>query len=210
MAPYDPDYDPAPGYPDHLYVYTGAIDAYRWSITRPPQWPPNRVGRYRNSDPLTINYLVKKAVTARGEEYLSYPQRQLFDKLGIRRMLLETDPYGNFPAQRLRAGDGPRLGASWIALSSRRCLEWGATPAGRVRQLRPYASAGLVQADLWRLVLAEQNRRLAAARGRIPHGRSGRTVRLHRTDPRPRGCPTRALQRRGGRQPSVTKCAKAA
>ena len=33
---------------------------------------------------------------ARGEAYLSYPQRHLFDKLGIRRMLLETDPYGNF------------------------------------------------------------------------------------------------------------------
>ncbi|MGH6960699.1 MAG: serine hydrolase domain-containing protein, partial [Dongiaceae bacterium] len=96
VAPQDPDHDPARGYADHLYVYTGAIDAYRWSITRPPQWPPNTVGRYRNSDPLTINYLIKKAVTARGEEYLSYPQRHLFDKLGIRRMVLETDAYGSF------------------------------------------------------------------------------------------------------------------
>ena len=96
VAPQDPDYDPARGYADHFYVYTGAIDAYRWAITRPPEWPANTVGRYRNSDPLAINYLIKKAVVARGEAYLTYPQRHLFDKLGIHRMVLETDPYGNF------------------------------------------------------------------------------------------------------------------
>ena len=117
VAPQDPDYDPALGYPDHLYVYTGAIDAYRWSITRPPQWLPNTVGRYRNSDPLTITYLIKKAVTARGEQYLSYPQRRLFDKLGIRRMLLETDPYGNFLLNGYELGTGrdwARLGLLYL------------------------------------------------------------------------------------------------
>ncbi len=117
VAPQDPDFDPALGYPDHLYVYTGAIDAYRWAITRPPQWPPNTVGRYRNSDPLTINYLIKKAVTARGEAYLTYPQRHLFDKLGIRRMVLETDPYGNFLLNGYELGPGrdwARLGLLYL------------------------------------------------------------------------------------------------
>jgi CubicO group peptidase (beta-lactamase class C family) len=96
VAPQDPDYDPARGYPDHLYVYTGAIDAFRWSVTRPPEWRPNTVGRYRNSDPLVLGYLIRKAVEARHQEYLSYPQRHLFDRLGIRHITLETDPYGNF------------------------------------------------------------------------------------------------------------------
>ena len=117
VAPQDPDFDPALGYADHLYVYTGAIDAYRWSITRPPQWPPNTVGRYRNCDPLTINYLIKKAVTARGEAYLAYPQRHLFDKLGIRRMVLETDPYGNFLLNGYELGPGrdwARLGLLYL------------------------------------------------------------------------------------------------
>ncbi len=117
VAPQDPNFDPAQGYPDHLYVYTGAIDAYRWAITRPPQWPPNTVGRYRNSDPLTINYLVKKAVVARGEAYLSYPQWHLFDKLGIRRMVLETDPYGNFLLNGYELGPGrdwARLGLLYL------------------------------------------------------------------------------------------------
>ena len=117
VAPQDPDYDPSRGYADHYYVYTGAIDAYQWAITRPPQWLPNTVGRYRNSDPLVLNHLIKKAVLARGEEYLSYPQRRLFDRLGIRRFVLETDPYGNFLLQGYELGtarDWLRLGLLYL------------------------------------------------------------------------------------------------
>jgi len=83
-------------YPDHYYIYTGGIDAFEYSITRPQEYPPNTDGRYRNSDPLTITYLTKLAVTKRGEEFLTWPQRALFDRIGIRRQVLETDPYGNF------------------------------------------------------------------------------------------------------------------
>jgi CubicO group peptidase (beta-lactamase class C family) len=112
IAPQDPDFDPSRGYPDHLYVYTGAIDAYRWAITRPSQWPPNTVGRYRNSDPLAVNYLIKKAAIARKQEYLSYPQRHLFDLLGMRHMVLEPDPYGNFLLQGYELGTG----RDWLRL----------------------------------------------------------------------------------------------
>jgi CubicO group peptidase (beta-lactamase class C family) len=83
-------------YPDHYYIYTGGIDAFDYSVTRPQEYPPNTDGRYRNSDPLTITYLAKLAVTRRGEEFLTWPQRALFDRIGIRRQVLETDPYGNF------------------------------------------------------------------------------------------------------------------
>jgi len=83
-------------YPDHYYIYTGAIDAFDYSITRPQEYPPNTDGRYRNSDPLTIAYLAKRAVEKRGESFLTWPQRALFDRIGIRRQVLETDPYGNF------------------------------------------------------------------------------------------------------------------
>lgn len=98
-APDDPDFDPNGTYPDHLYFYTGRIDAFDYAATRPQQWPPNTVGRYRNTDPVLANYLIRLAVEKRGEEYLSFPQRALFDKIGIRTMTLETDPYGNFLAQ---------------------------------------------------------------------------------------------------------------
>ena len=96
IAGQDPDYTPDKGYPDHTLVYTGAIDAFKHSITRPLQFPPNTEGRYRNSDPLTIGWLIKQAVVKRGEQYLTFPQRALFDRIGIRRQVLETDPYGNF------------------------------------------------------------------------------------------------------------------
>jgi len=96
IAGQDPDYTPDKGYPDHTLIYTGAIDAFQHSMTRPQQFPPNTEGRYRNSDPLMIGWLIKQAVLKRGEEYLTYPQRALFDRIGIRRQVLETDPYGNF------------------------------------------------------------------------------------------------------------------
>jgi len=81
---------------DHYYIYTGGIDAFEFSITRPPEVPPATQGRYRNCDPLTIGYLVKLAVEKRGENYLTWPQKMLFDRIGIRRQVMETDPYGNF------------------------------------------------------------------------------------------------------------------
>jgi len=85
-----------PGYHDHDLGYSGAIDAFEWATTRPLQFEPNTFGRYRNSDPLTLGMLIRDAVRKRGEEYLTFPQRALFDKIGIRRQVLETDPYGNF------------------------------------------------------------------------------------------------------------------
>lgn len=52
---------------------------------------PGKVGRYRNTDPVLTNYLIPLAVEKRGEEYLSFPRHALFDKLGMRTMVLETD-----------------------------------------------------------------------------------------------------------------------
>src|SRR5215212_4933996 len=85
-APLDPEYDSTAGYPDHLYYYTGGVNAFRYAATRPLQWPPGKVGRYRNTDPLLVNYLIRLAAEKRGKEYLSFPQRALFGKLGIRSM----------------------------------------------------------------------------------------------------------------------------
>jgi CubicO group peptidase (beta-lactamase class C family) len=115
-APDDPDFNPAT-YPDHLFLYTGRVDSFKYAATRPPEWPPNTVGRYRNTDPVLVNYLVRLGVEKRGEEYLSFPQRNLFDKIGIRSMVMETDPYGNFLTQgyELMSGrDWARLGNLYL------------------------------------------------------------------------------------------------
>lgn len=115
-APQDPDYDPSGPYPDHLYLYTGP-NAFQWAATRPQQWPPATIGRYHNTDPVLINYLIRLAVEKRGEEYLSFPQRALFDKLGIRTMVMETDPAGNFLTQGYEFASGrdwARLGNLYL------------------------------------------------------------------------------------------------
>jgi CubicO group peptidase (beta-lactamase class C family) len=116
-APQDPDYDPSLGYPDHLYLYTGSGSSFEWAATRPQQWLPNTVGRYRNTDPVLTNYLIRLAVEGQGEDYHSFPQRYLFDRIGIRDAVLETDPYGNFLIQGyefLSARDWARLGNLYL------------------------------------------------------------------------------------------------
>ena len=98
-APQDPDYDPALGYPDHLYLYAGSANSYQWAATRPQQWKPGTVGRYRNTDPVLASYLVRLGAEKRGEDYHAFPTRALFDKLGMRDAIIYTDPYGNFLGQ---------------------------------------------------------------------------------------------------------------
>ena len=99
IAPQDPDYDPKGPYPDHLYYYTSTSNAFLYAATRPQQWPVNSVGRYRNTDPVLTNYLIRLALEKRGEPYHAFPQKALFDKIGVRNMVMETDPYGNFLTQ---------------------------------------------------------------------------------------------------------------
>lgn len=112
-APQDPDFDGDAGYPDHLYVYTGSTNSFTYAASVGQQWKPNTVGRYRNSDPVLANYLVRLGVEQLGENYHSFPQRHLFDKIGVRHMIMETDPHGNFLLQGYEFGtarDWARLG----------------------------------------------------------------------------------------------------
>ena len=51
-----------PGQVDHRMGYVAPIDAFQFSISRDAEFPPNTVGRYRNSDPWTLGYIVQRAV----------------------------------------------------------------------------------------------------------------------------------------------------
>jgi CubicO group peptidase (beta-lactamase class C family) len=116
-APQDPDFDPSGPYPDHLYLYTGTVNSFQYAATRPLQWPPGQVGRYHNTDPVLANYLIRLAVEQRGEAYHAFPQRALFDKIGVRTMVMDTDPFGNFLLQGYElasARDWARLGNLYL------------------------------------------------------------------------------------------------
>ena len=122
----DPEYDEAEmGYPDHLYLYTGTVNSHLWATERPPQWRPNTIGRYRNCDPILINHLVRLAVEERGDNYHRFPQQNLFDRIGVRRFVAETDPYGNF----LLNGYGFGSGRTWARLGQL-YLDGGVSPTG--------------------------------------------------------------------------------
>ncbi|WP_290802150.1 serine hydrolase [Aquidulcibacter sp.] len=115
-AEQDPDYAYDGGYPDHWYYYTGN-NAFAYAASRLQQWPPGVVGRYRNTDPVLINYLIQLGVKKQGGDYLTFPQRALFDRIGIRSAVLETDASGNFLTQGydLLAGrDWARLGNLYL------------------------------------------------------------------------------------------------
>ena len=113
-APQDPDADPSLGYYDHLYLYTGTINSFEWAATRPQQWEPNTVGRYRNCDPVLTNYMIRLGVEGRGDEYHQFPQQQLFDKIGVRNLVFQTDPYGNILLQ----GSGLGAARDWARVGN--------------------------------------------------------------------------------------------
>ena len=129
-----------PGSADHGLGYSAPIDVFRFSVTRPLEHPPNTVGRYRNSDPWALGYVVRRTVENLGEEYLSWPQRELFDKIGVRRFVMETDPHGNFILTGYNFGtarDWARLGLLYLhrgvwkgeRLLPEEFVEFVATPA---------------------------------------------------------------------------------
>lgn len=81
---------------NHNFVHFGAVNVFNYVTAPPQEFPPNTVWRYRNCDVLSLGKIIKQTVQARGEEYLTFPQRVLFDRIGIRNIVLEPDPWGNF------------------------------------------------------------------------------------------------------------------
>lgn len=81
---------------EHMRVYFDALDVFAHASGQPYGIPPGTEFRYRNSDPLSLGRIVRETVEGAGMEYLTHPQRQLFDRIGSRDFVLEADPWGNF------------------------------------------------------------------------------------------------------------------
>jgi len=81
---------------EHMRVYFDSLNVFEHAVNQPLEIPPNTQCRYRNSDPLTLGKIIRDTVEAQGEEYLTFPQRALFDRIGARNYVLETDAWGNF------------------------------------------------------------------------------------------------------------------
>ncbi len=81
---------------EHFRIYHDAINIFEHAVDQPLEIPPDSQFRYRNSDPLTLGRIIRQIVEARGDSYLAFPREALFDKIGARDYVLETDAYGNF------------------------------------------------------------------------------------------------------------------
>lgn len=81
---------------EHFRIYFDAVDVFAHAVDQPLRFEPGTVWRYRNSDPLTLMSIARRPVEMRGEDFLSFPQQSLFDRIGARSFVLETDAWGNF------------------------------------------------------------------------------------------------------------------
>ncbi|MEM8891078.1 MAG: serine hydrolase [Bacteroidota bacterium] len=82
--------------PDHIAVYSGLEDVFSYSLGSELEFPPNTVRRYRNCDPLSLGAILRRNVEAAGEDYASWPQKNIFDLIGTDDFVLERDVKGNF------------------------------------------------------------------------------------------------------------------
>ena len=81
----------------HSIGYNDGVDAFQASISVPLRFVPGTVYRYLNCDVLAVGKVIRETVEREYDvEYLAFPQRYLFDKIGVRSFVLEPDPYGNF------------------------------------------------------------------------------------------------------------------
>jgi CubicO group peptidase (beta-lactamase class C family) len=81
---------------EHSRIYFDAVNVFELAVNQPLEIPPGTKFRYRNSDPLTLGKILRDIVEARNESYLKFPQKALFDRIGARHFVLETDAWGNF------------------------------------------------------------------------------------------------------------------
>lgn len=81
---------------EHFRVYFDSIDVLKHAVNQPAKVPPGTRYAYLNSDPLSLGKIIRDTVEGQGDDYLTFPQRALFDPLGARSVVLETDAWGNF------------------------------------------------------------------------------------------------------------------
>lgn len=80
----------------HFRIYFDGINVFDHAVSFPLAVEPNTRWRYLNSDPLTLGRIVRQTVERRGDRYHEFPWTALFDRIGIKNAVLETDAWGNF------------------------------------------------------------------------------------------------------------------
>ncbi|MGE3424937.1 MAG: serine hydrolase domain-containing protein [Dehalococcoidia bacterium] len=98
----------------HSIAYNDGVDAVQASISVPLRYVPGSVYRYLNCDVMAIVKVLRDTVEQKYRmNWLEFPQRALWDRIGVRNAVVEPDPYGNLIFQGhnyLTTRDWARLG----------------------------------------------------------------------------------------------------
>ncbi len=81
---------------EHMRIYFDALNVRRHAVHQPLRFEPGSTWRYRNSDPLSLMHVAREALAREGRSWLRFPREALFDRIGMRSAVLETDAWGNF------------------------------------------------------------------------------------------------------------------
>lgn len=103
---------------DHQRGYVTSHDQHEFSVNQPLEHEPGTHWAYRNVNPYLVDKIVKETVRdERGEDYLEFPQRALYDKIGVRNAVHEVAMWGHFlfPGfNYLTARDWARFGLTYL------------------------------------------------------------------------------------------------
>jgi CubicO group peptidase (beta-lactamase class C family) len=81
----------------HSIGYNDGVNAVQASISVPLRFIPGTVNRYLNCDVMAVAKILRDIVENQYSiDWLAFPQRALFDKIGARTFVIEPDPFGNF------------------------------------------------------------------------------------------------------------------
>jgi CubicO group peptidase (beta-lactamase class C family) len=73
----------------------GGIDSVKYSIECPLDAEPGTRWEYANANPHSLWKIIRDTVGGTDEDYITFPRRALFNKIGMRTAIIEPDPYGN-------------------------------------------------------------------------------------------------------------------
>ncbi|MEM8985109.1 MAG: serine hydrolase [Pseudomonadota bacterium] len=81
---------------EHNVIYFAPINVIDHAIYSPFKHAPNKGWQYNNCDMQALGAIIKDKISERGEDYLTWPYVELYNKIGMSGMVSELDTYGNF------------------------------------------------------------------------------------------------------------------
>lgn len=89
------EYETDPNADSNVMIYA-VPDAGAYAASKPPVAAPDTRWSYSSGTTNIISRLIRHAVPGTQADYLAFPRRELFDRIGMKSAVLETDPSGTF------------------------------------------------------------------------------------------------------------------